>query len=161
MKKLASILLAALITAVCFMPTAFADYTNSIQEELNCKALYMICSDNGEVIYAKNETEQRSIASLTKLMTAAVVLKNVEDLEDTVTCSYEAIHSLDGTNSSVAGLYADEELTVKQLLYLLLVGSANDAANVLAEYVGGTIESFVEKMNALSAEIGCTDTHFT
>ena len=98
-------------------------------------------------------------ASTTKIMTAILTLENC-DLNEVVTASYDAIASIP-EGYSIADIQPGEQLTVEQLLELLLVHSANDAANVLAEYVGGSIDSFVSIMNTKLNELGLNDTHFT
>ena len=120
----------------------------------------LVNADTDTVIYSKNPEQITAPASLTKITTALVVLSLCKDLNEKVTCSYEAIHSLDGTGSSVAGLYENEVTTVEMLLFCLLLPSANDAAAVLAEHFGGTEAEFVNKMNEYVAALGCKNTHF-
>lgn len=121
----------------------------------------LVNADTDTVIYSKNADKTTAPASLTKLVTALVVLNECNDLQKKITCSYEAVHSLDGTGSSVAGLLADEKTTLEMLLYCLFLPSANDAAAVLAEEFGeGKPENFVAKMNSYVQELGCKNTHF-
>lgn len=98
-------------------------------------------------------------ASTTKIMTAILTLENC-GLDETVTVSYDTVMSIPDGYSS-ASLEVGETLTVEQLLELLLVHSANDAANCLAEYVGGSVESFISMMNTKVNELGLSNTHFT
>ena len=120
-----------------------------------------ILMDNqtGKILYAKNENKKMYPASTTKLVTAIIALEN-SHLDDIVTVSYQAVMSIPDGYSS-ASLQIGEKLTVHQLLQLLLVHSANDAANTLAEYIGGSIESFVSMMNTKVYELGLSNTHFT
>jgi len=121
----------------------------------------LVNADTDTVIYSKNADRVTAPASLTKLVTAMVVLEECADLQKKIVCSYDAVHSLDGTGSSVAGLIADEKTTLEMLLYCLFLPSANDAAAVLAETFGdGKSETFVAKMNAYVQELGCKNTHF-
>ena len=121
----------------------------------------LVNADTDTVIYGKNQDKITAPASLTKIVTALVVLSECSDLNKKITCSYDAIHSLDGTGSSVAGLMADEVVPLEMLLYCLFLPSANDAASVLAEeFGGGDTDVFVEKMNNLVKELGCENTHF-
>ena len=121
----------------------------------------LVNADTDTVIYSKNADKITAPASLTKIVTALVVLNETNDLQKKITCSYDAIHSLDGTGSSVAGLVDGEKTTLEMLLYCLFLPSANDAAAVLAEEFGaGKTENFVAKMNALVQELGCKNTHF-
>jgi len=123
--------------------------------------IYMISLDNGAVICDKNSEKRASPASMTKIVTAILTIENCENFDEVITVPAYCIRLLDGTNSSTAGILAGEELTVRQLLYCLLVYSANDAANVLADYIGGgDIATFVEKMNAFVKLLGCEHTHF-
>ncbi len=110
-------------------------------------------------MYNKNENEKMYPASTTKIMTAILTLENCA-LDETITVSYDTVMSIPDGYSS-ASLQVGETLTVEQLLELLLVHSANDAANCLAQYVGGSIESFVSMMNAKAHELGLSQTHFT
>lgn len=121
----------------------------------------LVNADTDTVIYSKNADKITAPASLTKIVTALVVLNECNDLQKKITCSYEAVHSLDGTGSSVAGLIDGEKTTLEMLLFCLFLPSANDAAAVLAEEFGdGKAENFVGKMNALVQELGCKNTHF-
>lgn len=117
--------------------------------------------DNDTVIFSKNADLQTHPASLTKIVTAAVVLEHCDNLEQTVTVRDDCIHQLDGTGSSMGGLKADEVISINNLLHYMLIHSANEAAIVLADYVGGgDINTFVTMMNDLVAKIGCENSHF-
>lgn len=98
-------------------------------------------------------------------MTYIVVTEQVDDLDNTmVTINQDLLDELAGTGSSIAGLedYAGEKMSVMELLYCMMVPSGNDAALVLADYVGnGDVSAFVELMNQRAKELGCTNTHFT
>ena len=121
----------------------------------------LVNADTDTVIYSKNADKITAPASLTKLVTALVVLSEATNLQKEITCSYDAIHSLDGTGSSVAGLMVDEVVSLEMLLYCLFLPSANDAAQVLAEEFGdGDSTAFVAKMNELVKNLGCKNTHF-
>ncbi len=104
----------------------------------------------------KGADERRPMASTTKIMTALVVLEHTS-LEDVVTVSPEAV----GIEGSSIYLFAGERLSVRTLLYALLLSSANDAAAALAWHVAGSISAFAELMNEKAAALGLTDTHFT
>lgn len=111
------------------------------------------------LMYAYQADEKMYPASMTKVMTCLLALELCSDLNEVVTVSQSALAGIDWT-SSAAGLVAGEELTMEQLLYCLMVKSANDAACVIAEHLGGSQEAFVEKMNEKAAELGCENTHF-
>jgi D-alanyl-D-alanine carboxypeptidase (penicillin-binding protein 5/6) len=115
--------------------------------------------DTGQVLFAQNADDERPIASLTKLMTAVLVMRSA-DADDVVTVSDRASTSIGGVGISELGLQAGERLTVEELLYALLLQSANDAAVALAEHVSGTVESFVKAMNAEARRLGMRHTRF-
>ncbi len=115
----------------------------------------MIDAGNGNVLYEKNSRERRDPASVTKIMTALVVLETM-DLDDEVTIAEDA----DETGNSI-NLKAGETLTVEQLLYAMMLHSANDAAEVLAVAAGGTVDNFCELMNERAERCGAESTNFT
>lgn len=159
MKKVIIFLTVFVLIFTTAAPMASAqNYKSSVT--LNCDVDYLISLDTGTVVMAKNENKKVAIASITKITTALVVLQNCKDLSQKVTVSQSAIASLYGTGSSLSGLQVGEEVTVLQLLHLLLIASGNDAAAVLAEHFGGTEAKFVEMMNKCAADLGCKDTHY-
>ena len=136
----------------------------AIQEDLfkNISAPNLLIAENdknGEIIYKRAIQEKIYPASITKLMTAILVVDNCE-LDDIVTVSENAVHSVPSGYVN-ANLQVGEQLTVEDLLYAMLVPSANDAANALAEHVGGSIESFAAMMNSKAKELGCLGSNFT
>ncbi len=114
--------------------------------------------NSGKILYEKNIDKKMYPASLTKVMTAIITLENC-NLNDIATVSYDAVMSL-SSGYVTANLQVGEELTIEQLLYVLMVGSSNDAAIVLAEHISGSVEEFSKLMNEKAKEIGCTSTHF-
>ncbi|HEX3027381.1 MAG TPA: D-alanyl-D-alanine carboxypeptidase family protein [Clostridia bacterium] len=128
---------------------------------VTCNAVYLVNSDTGTVVYEKNAHEKIYPASITKIMTALVTVKQLKDnLSKTVTVEQEDIDALSGTSSSTSGLSVGENLTVEQLLYCMMLPSGNDAAVVLARVVGGSEGSFVRMMNDEAKSIGATNTHY-
>ena len=115
-------------------------------------------ANSGAVLYGKNIHEQYYPASITKILTALVILENCS-LDDTVTFSYNAVNNLE-PNSTILGARAGDTLSVRDCLYALLLQSANEVANALAEHCSGDIESFAELMNRKAESLGCTDSHF-
>ncbi|MBO5479512.1 MAG: D-alanyl-D-alanine carboxypeptidase [Clostridia bacterium] len=112
----------------------------------------------GKILYEKDADKKMYPASTTKIMTAILALEN-RLLTDTATVSYNAIFTVPvGYNN--ANLQLDETLTYEQLLHVLLIPSANDAANVIAEDIAGSVESFASMMNTKARELGCENTHF-
>lgn len=112
----------------------------------------------GTLVYAKNPDTQREPASLTKVMTCLLALEHGA-LTDSVTVSETALANMD-PDGSIAGLMIGEVYTLEELLYCLMVKSANDAAAVIAEHIAGSQSAFVAMMNDRAAELGCENTHF-
>lgn len=123
--------------------------------ELSSKAAIVVDADTGEVIFAKEADMRLPMASTTKMMTAILVLEQL-DLNTRVVVSRNA-HFQSG---SVVGLHALDSVSVEQLLYWLLVFSGNDAAVALAEKTSGSVDKFVAQMNAKADQMGLTNTHF-
>lgn len=125
------------------------------EPEISAVSAVLIDADTAQVLWSKNLKEARAPASLTKMMTAIVVLEKT-DLKDQVTISEEAA----AVGESEIWLSAGEILSVEDLLYATLLRSANDAAVALAEHVAGSEESFVQMMNQKAREIGASQTNF-
>lgn len=125
---------------------------------IGAKSAIVMEVDTGSILYNKNIDESLYPASITKMMTALLVMENT-NLSDVVTFSETAIKNTEWGSSRI-GIQIGEELTVEQCLYGLLLGSANEVAYGLAEHVGGDLDSFVAMMNKKAEEIGCTHTHF-
>ena len=134
-------------------------YADENIPEISSKAGILIDNKTNRILYDKSANEKMFPASTTKILTAIIVLENC-DLNETVTASYDAIMSIP-EGYVTADIKGEEQFTVEQLLQMLLLLSANDAGNVLAEYVGGSVESFVSMMNTKVNELGLTNTHFT
>lgn len=137
--------------------TSFAT-TTSEEVSVNAPVALLMDANTGKILYEKNAYDKRYPASTTKIMTAILALEN-RDLSHVAKVSYDAIFTVP-VGYSNANLQLDEELTMEQLLNVLLIPSANDAANVIAEDIGGSVESFASMMNTKAIEIGCTNTHF-
>lgn len=154
----------SLLLAFSLSATALAVEGDTGDWDVAAKAALLVDPDTDEILYARNIHEKLYPASLTKVMTALLVLEAVDDgtlaMDTVLTASEEAIANLpdDGSN---AGIKVGEELTVEQLLHCILVVSANEACDILAEGVSGSIDAFVEKMNQRARELGCENTHFT
>ncbi len=115
-------------------------------------------ASTGKIIYEKDAHAKVPPASTTKIMTAILTLENCA-LTDTATVSHNAIYSVP-VGYTHASLVEGEVLTIDQLLHILLIPSANDAANVLAEHIAGSVESFATMMNTKALELGMQDTNF-
>lgn len=130
---------------------------------VEAKAALLVDRKTGAVLYAMNEHDELYPASLTKIMTCLLALEAVDEgrlkLNQEVTATPTALEGL-AEDGSTAGIEAGEILTVEELLYCLMVVSANEAGAILAEKISGSVESFVNRMNARAEELGCEDTHF-
>ena len=127
-------------------------------DELASEYALVMCAETGEVLYEKNGNAPARPASITKLMTALIALENVDDFSQTTTVTETALDV--EYDSTRIGLLEGEEVTLEDMLAAMVIGSANDASNVLAEAVGGSLDGFVQMMNDLAAKIGCKNTHF-
>ena len=126
--------------------------------EISSEAGVLYDVTNGRVLFEKNADEKLAPASTTKLMTALLVLEKAK-LDDKVTFSKTAVTALEAGAVKI-GLVEGDQVAVKDCLYALLLKSANEVANGLAEHVSGSISGFSELMNARARELGCTNTHF-
>ena len=127
--------------------------------EIHAASAVLADIDTGQVLFALDPNEERPIASVTKIMTALLVVERA-DLTDVVTVSENAA-SGQVSGISGLGLEAGERIRVNELLYALLLQSANDAALALAEHVAGSVDAFIDEMNARAEQLGMTHTRFT
>lgn len=123
--------------------------------DINSRSAVVIDRVSNTVIYGKNETTVRKMASTTKIMTATIVIEQ-GNLNDTVEVSKKAA----GTGGSRLGLKTGDKITVNDLLYGLMLCSGNDSAVALAEHIGGSIEGFAVLMNNKAKELGLNNTNF-
>ena len=156
MKKKYKALSVILIFIIIVFQTLNLYATSEIS--VNAKAAIIVESNTGKVIYEKGANNKNYPASVTKILTAIIVIENCK-MDDVATVSREAISQIP-SGYVIAPLYVGEEMTVKDLLYALMLKSANDAAYVLAEHVGGSVEGFSIMMNSKAKELGCKNTHF-
>ena len=159
--------IAAVVTVLSFYIKGFAlDFVNpNIGFEPKCRSVLLVNLDTDANIYEKNATERLPMASLTKIMTAILTIENIEKLSEKentkIKIRDEILKSLYGTGSSLSNIKAGEEYTILQLLHCLLVTSGNDAALVLADFIGrGSITNFVDMMNKRAKALNCNDTNF-
>lgn len=154
----------SLISALSCITGVFAESNIYMENEeldapsIKAESAILVDMKTGRVLYSKNADEQRFPASTTKIMTAVLALE-YGNLDDTVTASITALSPITNEDSHM-GILIGEQFTLEQLLYGMLVYSANDAANVIAAHIGGTPEHFVELMNQKAQEIGAVNTHF-
>lgn len=117
-------------------------------------------ADSGAVLFGQGIHELTPPASITKLLTALVVVEN-SSMDDMVTFSYDAVNNVESGSGNKKNIAEGDKLSVKDCLYLLLLQSSNQAANALAEHVAGSRDAFADMMNEKVKELGCTDgTHF-
>lgn len=160
MKKNRFFAFALLLVLICgiFPPAAALD-----DPKPACTAAILVDVTNDQVLYEYNADETRYPASITKVMTALLTIEAVErgelslDQEVSGTTAINDDLSLDGSSQNIL---AGETMSVKNLLYCMLMSSANEACNILAQNVSGDISSFVDAMNARAKELGMTGTHF-
>lgn len=167
-KRFKALFLAFVLVAVCaFAPFGAAAQTDQARYELpfdlNVASYLVVSLDTGEVIFEKNAHEQRTPASLTKMMTSYIALKYVEDLDGTmVTCSTRHTDELFGMNSSTADIWPGETVSMRNLVYAMMLPSGNEAANMVADSIGnGSKTNFYMIMNTEAKRLGCTDTNFS
>lgn len=160
MKKFIIFICCLTLAAISLViPASAADYSATLQ--LNSKIDLLLSLDNNTYIIDKNGDQQADPSSITKVMTALVVLQNEKDLNRKITVSGESFASLYGTGCILSGLMDGEQMSVHDLLCCLLIPSGNDAALVLANEYGPGTPAFVEKMNSAAKAVGCTKTVFT
>ena len=136
-----------------------ASYADSNDVNISAESAVLIDSSSEKVLFSKDAERKMYPASTTKILTAILAIENC-NLDDVVTVPYEAISQIP-SGYSVAALQAGEQITVEQLLKVMMVHSANDAANVLAYHVSGSLEGFAGLMNQKVADLGLEHTHFT
>lgn len=127
-------------------------------DPVNAEAAILIDGNTGAVLYAKNIEEKEYPASITKIMTTLIALEK-GNLSDTVKFSANAVYSIE-FGSSHLGLTEGEELTLEQCLYGIMMASANEISNAVAEHIAGSIDEYVKLMNEYAEKLGCTNTHF-
>lgn len=153
MKIRNKIILLLMLLIISIQTISFAD-----EVSIKSRAAILVEVSTGRILYEKNSTEKMWPASTTKIMTAILVIEN-SNLDDMVTVTETAISDIP-SGYVTCDLQIGEEISVKDLLNALMIKSANDAAYVLAEHIGGNIDGFSELMNQKARELGCTGTHF-
>lgn len=138
--------------------TIFCNYNYAANLELYSTAAILIEKDTGKILYSKNAEQKMYPASTTKILTAILAIENLS-LDEKLTASYEAVMAIPSGYSNAA-IQVGEALTVKELLEVFLVHSANEAGYILAENISGSISEFANLMNKKAEEIGCKNTHF-
>lgn len=148
----------ALILGVTPVSNAYAAVSWPSDVSIAAEGGILMDANSGTVLYGKNIHEAYYPASITKILTALVIIKHC-DLDDTVTFTHSAVNTLE-PGSSILGARVDDQMTVRDCLYALLLQSANEVANALAEHCSGSIEAFADLMNQEAKVLGCTDSNF-
>ena len=164
MKKLRTILFAITCTFVIalstLLPVTATDDAFDLGKNLYSTNYIFLDADTGQVLSAKKQDEQISIASLTKMMTVLLAIENSSSLNQTVTITDEMIDGLYEEQASVAGYVTGDTATILDLCYAAAIPSAADAANALAIQIGGSFEKFYQMMNDKAAQLGMDHTVF-
>lgn len=154
-KRIYKIFIASIFLIV-LLSNNFSVYADELS--IDAKSALIVETNTGKVIYEKDMEEQNYPASVTKILTAILTIENC-DLDDVATVSQNAISQIP-SGYVVAPLFVGEQMKIKDLLYALMLKSANDSAYVLAEHVGGSIDGFSEMMNNKAKELGCKNSNF-
>ena len=157
--------LLSLFLSFALLLPLFASFSAEAYEgfTLDARAGLLIEADTGEILYEKNAHQENYPASLTKIMTALLVFEAIDEgklsLSDSITATESAFEGL-ASDGSTADIVPGETMTVEQLLNCMLIVSANETCNILGEYISGSVEAFVARMNERATELGCEHTHF-
>ena len=131
--------------------------------EIHARCALLCDLESGQTYYALNADQKAYPASLTKIMTVLLALEAIDrgeaNLSDEVTAGADCQQGMD-EESSTAGIQPGEVMTLEQFLYCAMLSSANEACNVIASWLAGSIDAFVQRMNDRAGELGCTGTHF-
>ena len=158
MKRILSLLLCMILITGMQVTPAFAALEWPSNVSVEAEGAVLMDARSGAVIYGKNLHAVYYPASITKILTALIVIEHC-NLDDVVTFSHDAIYSVEQGSSS-AGMDVGDQMTVRDCLYAMLLKSANEVANALAEHTAGSIQNFAVLMNAKARELGCQESHF-
>lgn len=146
------------VAAACLLAMVPRANAAQAQPELASEAAILMDAETGQILYEKNAYERLYPASITKVLTGLLALEALQ-AEDVLTVSQEAVSQVPRTSSHIS-LLPGEQLRAEDAMYALAISSANDAANVLAEAVSGSVSEFAERMNEAARAFGATDSHF-
>ena len=147
------------LTCQLFILTAWAKPDRPSDTGIMAEAGIVMDMDSGAILYGQNIHLTYPPASITKILTALIVLENCS-LDDTVTFSTTAVNQVEADSGNKISVVAGDQLSVEDCLYSLLLVSCNQAANALAEHTAGSISAFVDMMNEKLVELGCQESHF-
>lgn len=168
MKRRISMILTVVIVSCSFFPcTAKATSVQNTEDteqvsvtapSVEAESAILMDADTGIILYEKNIHARQYPASITKVMTALLAQENCE-MDEEITFSHNAVYTIERGSSNI-GIDENETLSVEDALYALLLASANEVANGIAEHVSGSVEAFADLMNERARQIGCEDTNF-
>ena len=163
LKIISALLVLLVIIMSCAVPAGAISFSNKV--DVKSESALVVSMDSGQTVYEKDPDSKRYPASTTKIMTYIVAVENIDDIKNTrVEIKKNVLDKLKNTDSSTADLssFIGKKVKVIDLLYGMMVPSGNDAALVLADYVGeGDVSKFVDMMNDKAEELECENTHFT
>ena len=159
LKRKGILALACVISIFSMSVCAFAKPDWPLDTGCQSEAGIVMNLDSGAVLFAQNIHVQEYPASITKLLTALVVVENAS-MDEQVTFSHDAVYNVESGSGNKLQLEEGDVLSVKDCLYVMLLQSSNQAANALAEHVGGSREAFADMMNEKAASLGCRESHF-
>ena len=159
LKRKGILALACVISIFSMSVCAFAKPDWPLDTGCQSEAGIVMDLDSGAVLIAQNIHVQEYPASITKLLTALVVVENAS-MDEQVTFSHDAVYNVESGSGNKLQLEEGDVLSVKDCLYVMLLQSSNQAANALAEHVGGSREAFADMMNEKAASLGCRESHF-
>lgn len=159
LKRKGILALACVISIFSMSVCAFAKPDWPLDTGCQSEAGIVMDLDSEAVLFAQNIHVQEYPASITKLLTALVVVENAS-MDEQVTFSHDAVYNVESGSGNKLQLEEGDVLSVKDCLYVMLLQSSNQAANALAEHVGGSREAFADMMNEKAASLGCRESHF-
>ena len=159
LKRMGLLVLTCAVSLFSISLCAFAKPDWPLDPGCQSEAGIVMDLDSGAVLFAQNIHVQEYPASITKLLTALVVVENAS-MDEQVTFSHDAVYNVESGSGNKLQLEEGDVLSVKDCLYVMLLQSSNQAANALAEHVGGSREAFADMMNEKAASLGCRESHF-
>ena len=159
LKRMGLLVLTCAVSLFTISLCAFAKPDWPLDTGCQSEAGIVMDMDSGAVLFAQNIHVQKYPASITKLLTALVVVENAS-MDDQVTFSHDAVYNVEDGSGNKLQLEEGDVLSVKDCLYVMLLQSSNQAANALAEHVAGSREAFAGMMNETAASLGCRESHF-
>ena len=167
MKRSVSAILLVIILFICSLPVSAAP-NHTPDREVQSGSVYLYNMNTQKMVYQKNAEKQLYPASLVKIMTCILALENTADLDREIVTypayvqdylfNYQRVH---GANISLAGMFAGEQMPMRELLYGLMLRSGNEVAMIIADHIAGGQAEFVEMMNARARRLGALNTNFT